>query len=86
MEGHGREPSAIRQQSHDAAVRDDIRDRSGHDAEQALVVRCRFGERAQRPRQDVKPVVSTLVSVCGPHIAECTGIRGDGFVVDRWHV
>jgi hypothetical protein len=67
MESNRREPTTIREKANDAAVRDDIHHRSGDHVEQALVVRRRFGKRAQRRGQDAKPIVETRVSLCCPH-------------------
>jgi hypothetical protein len=67
MESNRREPAPIREQANDAAIRDDIHDRSGDHVEQALVVRRRFGERPQGCGQNMEPVVKTRVSLCAPH-------------------
>jgi hypothetical protein len=63
MDGNGRQPPAVREQAHDARVRDDIGHRAGDHVEQALVVRRRLGERAQCRGQDVEPMVGARISV-----------------------
>ena len=65
IERYRREPHLLREKADDAAVRDELAHRSCDHVEQALVVRRRFGERSQRPGQNVKAIFSAIGSGSG---------------------
>ena len=74
--GDGAEPSPVRKQAQDAPVL--ASDRPGDHVEEVLVVRRRFGEGAQRPRQDAESVFEALdpsSGLCAHGVILASGAR-----------